>query len=144
MTAARVRRNHDGMQRYLHALALGSIAVVCFQQGCGDETAPADPAGSGPQAAANATNGTGYDPVCNNGRPNGFCNVFGGDPETCECRDCIASATCQGRCSDDGSCNFNRDDPQSEDCTCADCAYEHPECGGGGDGDEDRNGEHHL
>jgi len=46
------------MQRILHALALGSIAVVCFMQGCGDETTPADPTGSGP-TAGNGHNGTG-------------------------------------------------------------------------------------
>ncbi len=126
------------MQRFLHLMAAVSISLVCFQQGCGDETQPADPTGSGPQAAANASNGTGYDPVCNNGRADGFCNVRGANPEGCDCRDCLGSAVCQQRCVDDGSCNFNGDDPTSEDCTCADCAYSHPECGGNqGDGDGD-------
>jgi hypothetical protein len=119
------------MQRLLHSLAVGSVVLVCFQQGCGSETEPASPTGSGPSAAANATNGTGYDPVCNAGRTDGFCNVFGNDPETCECRDCIASASCQGRCVDDGQCNRGNDEGPGEDCTCADCAYVIDDCGGG-------------
>jgi hypothetical protein len=134
------------MQRFLPLFGAVAISLVCFQQGCGEETTPAEPAGSGPQAAANATNGTGYDPVCNNGRPDGFCNALGQNPEGCDCRDCFGTAFCDQRCVDDGNCSFNGDDPSSEDCTCADCAYVHPECGayqppddddGDGDGDGD-------
>jgi hypothetical protein len=75
----------------LHSLAAGSIVVVCFHQGCGSETEPAEPTGSGPAAAVGATNGTGYDPICNGGRADGFCNALGDNPETCDCRDCIAA-----------------------------------------------------
>lgn len=79
--------------------------------GCGDGID--DDATGGPGPAA--TNGTGYDPVCNLGLRDGFCNFLGDTPEGCDCLDCSNKAACTQQCNDDGTCGGG------EDCTCIDC-----------------------
>lgn len=69
---------------------------------------------SGPTAAV--TNGTGYDPICEGGMRDGFCNALGAKPESCMCLDCAQTAYCKMTCKNDGNC-----DTATEDCTCIDC-----------------------
>ncbi len=70
---------------------------------------------SGPTAAV--TNGTGYDPICEGGMRDGFCNALGAKPESCMCLDCAQTAYCKQMCKNDGTCNQGA----GEDCTCIDC-----------------------
>jgi hypothetical protein len=93
------------------ALGLTGVGAVSCTE------AVEDGGGSGP-GGPSVTNGTGYDPVCNDGRPDEVCNFFGAAPETCACFDCVNSAACTNRCKDDGACGAD------EDCTCVDCFEE--------------------
>ncbi len=70
---------------------------------------------SGPTASV--TNGTGYDPICEGGVRDGFCNALGAKPESCMCLDCAQTAYCKQMCKNDGTCNQGA----GEDCTCIDC-----------------------
>ncbi len=94
----------------LSLLALASVATpfACNSNDTGNTT-------SGNTAAV--TNGTGYDPVCEGGTRDGFCDALGAKPESCMCLDCAQTAYCKKTCQDDGMCN----PAAGEDCTCIDC-----------------------
>lgn len=59
---------------------------------------------------------TGY-PSCNGNKPDNYCNGKGANPETCDCPDCVLSAMCTSKCTDNGACDY----AGGEDCTCSDC-----------------------
>jgi hypothetical protein len=100
------------------SLALASLPFV----GCSSDVNNQANASSGNTGLGG--NG-GVQTGCNGNQPDGFCNVFGQDPETCQCADCADSAFCGGKCNDaDGKCTLD----QGEDCTCKDCYFKVAEC----------------
>jgi hypothetical protein len=104
------------MKRFVQSFPFLMVFGVCMHVACGDADNGTDTTGVGPVGAQ----GTGYHPACNLDRRDGYCNILGQNPETCECFDCAQAAKCRGKCIDDGTCDYDPDN-QKEDCTCGDC-----------------------
>lgn len=99
------------MKRFVQSFPFLMVMAVCGHAACGDSEQGTGSTGVGPVGAQ----GTGYHPACNLDRRDGYCNMLGDNPESCECFDCVDSAKCTGKCTDNGSCEAG------EDCTCIDC-----------------------
>ena len=72
-------------------------------------------------SAVNVTVGDPPIQNCNGDAPDGFCNIKGGNPETCSCFDCVEDPICLNLCTDDGDCSAKE---LEGGCACADCAQE--------------------
>lgn len=105
------------MRRFVQSFPFLMVMAVCGHAACGDSEQGTGSTGVGPVGSQ----GTGYSPACNLDRRDGYCNMLGQNPETCECFDCVDSAKCMGRCNDNGICE-DLPEVDDEDCTCADCA----------------------
>lgn len=97
------------MKQIAQALPLVLVFGLALHPACGDESDTA--------STQNPTVATGdpFPEACNDGAPDGYCNFQGGDPETCDCFDCVETPACSGQCNDNGTCDG------TEDCTCKDC-----------------------
>jgi hypothetical protein len=105
------------MKSFLQALPLLLVGAVAMHSACADN-------GEGDDTSAVTVTTEPYvGAACNGGRPDGYCNSLGDNPESCECFDCVDTAYCNGTCVDDGTCGAD------EDCTCDDCFD--PGCDGG-------------
>ncbi len=113
------------MRRFVQSFPFLLVMGVCSHAACGDSELGTSSAAVGPVGSQ----GAGYHPACNLDRRDGYCNFIGQNPETCECFDCVDSAACTNKCSNDGACDFGDD---AEDCSCADC-NPGPNCGGNAD-----------
>lgn len=109
---------------FVQSLPFALVAIAAVHAACGDG---ATSTGEQPAGPAQSTGGI-YEPECNGGVQDGFCNALGDVPESCECLDCTETAYCTGACSNDGTCSAD------EDCTCEDCFDADPECPGTGEG----------
>lgn len=101
---------------FFRGFALAAMALVFVPAAC--DNAIEDATSS---AAATVTNGTGFNPPCNDNHQDGYCNAHGATPESCECLDCSDTAFCKNGCVEDGQCNPGA----GEDCTCQDCFGAH-------------------
>jgi len=99
------------MRRFVQSFPFLLVMGVCSHAACGDSELGTSSAAVGPVGSQ----GAGYHPACNLDRRDGYCNFLGQNPETCECFDCVDSAACTNKCTDNGACDGE------EDCTCADC-----------------------
>lgn len=97
---------------FFRGFALAAIALCFVPAACDNGVTE-----TGSTASATITNGTGFNPPCNDNHQDGYCNAHGATPESCECLDCSDTAYCKNGCVDDGQCNANA----GEDCTCTDC-----------------------
>ncbi len=93
------------------ALLVAALAVIS----CGD------PVSTSNDNTVNVTVG-GPPPEPCNGDPDGFCNLDGGDPEKCDCFDCVEHPVCVNLCTDDDNCS--QMELEVGGCACADCQVE--------------------
>lgn len=92
-------------------LFVAALAIIS----CGD------PATTSNDNTVNVTVG-GPPPEPCNGDPDGFCNLDGGDPEKCDCFDCVEHPVCVNLCTDDDNCS--QMELEVGGCACADCQVE--------------------
>ena len=107
------------MRSWIAFLALSGLLGFAAAGGCSDDTSTAT---SGAPVTVGSGVGGGNNFGCNGSGPDGFCNLRGNNPESCNCPDCAQSVTCRGVCPDDGQCAYNPEaETNDEDCSCDDC-----------------------
>ncbi|WP_437790021.1 hypothetical protein [Sorangium sp. So ce693] len=108
------------MRAFLALLASSIVFGLAASGGCSSNEATDTTSTTVAATVAGAGGSLGFG--CFGGSPDGRCTILAQVPESCSCPDCSDTASCLGRCNDDGACDMRPDAPDGEDCTCQDCA----------------------